>query len=134
MLRAAMLLMLGGLATPALAQPMAMPMRPAGPAGAAADPAMDNLVAMNAHRGFTALQPARPGDQARADAILAQVRQVIAPYADVHRSEADGFTPLLPSLVRTHYHFSRRDNFRANQQGFDVTRQDPARIWAVDRD
>ena len=89
---------------------------------AAHDMGMESMGVMNAHMHFTDLQPEQPGDRARAAALLAEVRRVVAPYQDVHRAEADGFTPLLPTLVRRHYHFSRRDNFIAALTGFDPAR------------
>ena len=85
----------------------------------AQDTSMESMGAMGAHMHFTDLQAEKPGDRDRAAAILAEVRRVVAPYADVHRAEADGWTPNLPGFVRRHYHFSRAANFRAALIGFD---------------
>ena len=102
---------------------MAMPMpAPDGAAVGTGDPAMEGMGAMGAHMAFSPLRPERPGDRQRAEAIVARLRQVIAPYEDVHRAEADGFAPNLPGLERRHYHFSRRDNFMQALLGLDVDR------------
>ena len=115
-------LLVAGIPGAAWAQASGDPMGPMTGGGPSADMNMESMGEMNAHMHFTALQPARPGDRERAAAILAEIRRVTARYTDVHAAEADGFTPNFPGFVRTHYHFSRRDNFMAALRQFDPAR------------
>jgi len=61
---------------------------------------------MNPHMFMTALRPANPADQARADQILATLRPAIAKYKDYRVALADGFKIFLPNVPQQHYHFT----------------------------
>ena len=62
---------------------------------------------MNPHMFMTALRPANPADQARADQILATLRPAIAKYKDYRVALADGFKIFLPNVPQQHYHFTK---------------------------
>jgi hypothetical protein len=61
------------------------------------------------HMYMTALKPAKPGDQQKADAIVAAARQAMAPYEDYHKALADGYEIFLPDVPQPQYHFTRYD-------------------------
>src|ERR1700750_3383457 len=46
---------------------------------------------MRPHMKMTALRPAQPGDQQRADAVAAESRKVLAQYTDYKVALQDGF-------------------------------------------
>ena len=41
---------------------------------------------MSGHMYMTALRPAKPGDQAKAAAIVSAAKQAMAPYQDYHKA------------------------------------------------
>lgn len=45
---------------------------------------------MDPHMGMTKMRPPQPGDQARADAILAAAKKAAERYRDYRKAEADG--------------------------------------------
>ena len=57
-----------------------------------AGPASD----MDPHMGMTKLRRPRPGDQARADAIVAAAKKAAVRYRDYRKAEADGYTIFMP--------------------------------------
>lgn len=62
---------------------------------------------MAGHMSMTALRPAKPGDQQKADAIVAAAKQAMAPYEDYHKALADGYEIFLPDVPQPQYHFTR---------------------------
>jgi hypothetical protein len=60
----------------------------------------------SAHMKMTSLRPLRPGDQQRADEILAGARKAMDEYRDYHVALADGFQIFLPNLPQKMYHFT----------------------------
>jgi hypothetical protein len=46
---------------------------------------------MGPHMKMTELRPPKPGDQERADEIVAKLRPAIEKYRDVKAAEADGY-------------------------------------------
>ena len=76
-------------------------------------PGMDHAVAamsghmdMGPHMKMTALRPLQPGDQQRADAVVAEGRKVLAKYTDYKVALDDGFQIFLPNLPQKQYHFT----------------------------
>jgi hypothetical protein len=61
---------------------------------------------MGPHMKLTSLRPVRPGDQERADAVVAAARKVVEHYADYRDALADGFRIFLPNLPQKMYHFT----------------------------
>ena len=47
-----------------------------------------------------------PGDQQKADAVVAAAKSALAPYADYHKALANGFHIFLPNLPQPIYHFT----------------------------
>lgn len=77
---------------------------------------------MDAHMTLTPVRSSRPGDQARADAVVATLRTELAKYRDYRVAQADGFVQFLPNIKQPRYHFTNRANALAAEQGFDPTR------------
>ena len=76
-------------------------------------PGMDHAVAamsghmdMGPHMKMTALRPVQPGDQQRADAVVAASRKAMAKYADYKVALDDGFKIFLPNVPQKQYHFT----------------------------
>ena len=64
---------------------------------------------MAGHMFLTSLRPMQPGDQQKADAVVAEAKQAMEPYRDYHKALADGYRIFLPNVPQAIYHFSRRD-------------------------
>jgi len=61
---------------------------------------------MSAHMYMTALRPANPADEKRAEEILAQLRPAIEKYKDYRVALAEGFQIFMPNIPQPHYHFT----------------------------
>lgn len=64
---------------------------------------------MTGHMFLTTLRPVQPGDQQKADAVVAAAKKAMEPYRDYHKALADGYRIFLPNVPQAIYHFSRRD-------------------------
>jgi hypothetical protein len=89
---------------PDAAKPMAMP------AG------MPHMVG---HMYMTKLRPLQPGDQAKADQIVADAKTAMEPYKDFHKALADGYEIFLPNIPQPQYHFTLAANGLASRNHFD---------------
>ncbi|HEY3675315.1 MAG TPA: hypothetical protein VGK84_04940 [Candidatus Tumulicola sp.] len=79
------------------------------PFGCAARAADSDIPTMRqAHMQMTIRQSQQPGDRARADAILAAARRVMAEYPTVQAAEAAGFTKFLPHIPLPIEHYTKR--------------------------
>jgi hypothetical protein len=58
------------------------------------------------HLRFTMRAPERPGDRARADAIVAALRPALEPYRDYRTAQRDGYEIFLPNVRQPMYHFT----------------------------
>ena len=76
-------------------------------AGVVRVPALEHAESMGAHMSMTRIEPAAPGDQERAAAILAAAKTFAAKYTDYHKAEADGYKVAFPNSQQTLYHFLR---------------------------
>jgi hypothetical protein len=74
---------------------------------------------MAGHMYMTTLRPPQPGDQAKADAIVAAAKTALAPYNDYHKALADGYEIFLPNVPQPQYHFTRLDYGREAWRHFD---------------
>jgi hypothetical protein len=72
-------------------------------APAAAD---EGMAHMAGHMYMTALRPPKPGDQQKADAVLAAARRAMAPYQDYRKALAAGYEIFLPNIPQSQYHFT----------------------------
>lgn len=79
----------------------------------------DLALAMSRHMKMTTLRPIQPGDQQRADAIVAAARKVMERYTDYRKALASGYAILLPGARQSVYHFSRYPDFQENTIHFD---------------
>jgi hypothetical protein len=72
---------------------------------------------MDPHMAITTLGPLQPGDQARADAVLAAAKKAAERYVDYRKAEADGYIIFLPEQQQNVYHFILE--FPGDKEGFD---------------
>jgi len=96
----------------AMANPMSMPQM--------GSTASDQT--MGPHMTLTPVRTSRPGDQARADSVVAALRTVLSKYQDYRVAQADGYEQFLPNVKQPRYHFTNRTNALAAEHGFDPTR------------
>lgn len=95
-------------AAPAWAQGTVQSAPPAHPSTPAASMAEGGMGHMADHMYLTALRPPQPGDQQKADAIVAAAKLAMAPYQDYRKALADGYTIFLPNVPQPQYHFTKR--------------------------
>jgi len=69
---------------------------------------------------MTKLRPLRPGDQARADAIVAAAKKAAQRYRDYRKAEADGYTIFMPEQHQNVYHFIRVFSSSDDKDRFDT--------------
>jgi len=79
----------------------------AGLTAAAFDSGQQGVAHMAGHMYMTVLRPAKPGDQQKADAIVAAAKTAMAPYQDYHKALADGYEIFLPNVPQPQYHFTK---------------------------
>jgi hypothetical protein len=79
----------------------------AGLTAAAFDSGQQGMAHMAGHMYMTVLRPAKPGDQQKADAIVAAAKTAMAPYQDYHKALADGYEIFLPNVPQPQYHFTK---------------------------
>jgi hypothetical protein len=91
------------------------------PAGAqTAQPgSMPGMAHMAGHMYLTSLRAMQPGDQQRADAVVAAAKVAMEPYQDYRKALADGFQIFLPHVPQRIYHFTLYDNARKARWTFD---------------
>jgi hypothetical protein len=77
---------------------------------------------MSGHMTMTKLRPVQPGDQARADAIVAAARKTADRYTDYHKALADGYEIFFPRIKQHVYHFTDNANAGRNTRFFDPAR------------
>jgi hypothetical protein len=74
---------------------------------------------MAGHMYMTELKAPKPGDQQRADAIVAAAKTAMEPYQDYHKALADGYEIFLPNLPQPQYHFTKAMNGLEARSHFD---------------
>ncbi len=74
---------------------------------------------MPAHMYMTTLRAPKPGDQQKADGIVAAAKQAIAPYSDYHKALDDGYEIFLPNVPQPQYHFTNAANGLQARSHFD---------------
>ena len=83
---------------------------------------------MGPHMSMTKLRPLAPGDQARADAIVAAAKKAAERYRDYRKAEADGYTIFMPDQRQNVYHFIRESSNLGDKERFDPD-QPPALLY-----
>ncbi len=78
-----------------------------------------SMAGMSAHMHMSSSRPMQPGDQARADAIVAAARQAMEPYKDYRKALADGYRIFLPNIPQPQYHFTKYEYGREAETHFD---------------
>jgi hypothetical protein len=66
-----------------------------------------NMAHMAGHMHMTVLRAPQPGDQQKADALVAAAKAAMAPYQDYHKALADGYEIFLPDVPQAQYHFTK---------------------------
>jgi hypothetical protein len=74
---------------------------------------------MAGHMYMTELKTPKPGDQQRADAIVAAAKTAMEPYQDYQKALADGYAIFLPNLPQPQYHFTKALNGLEARSHFD---------------
>ena len=74
---------------------------------------------MASHMFMTVLRSPQPGDQQKADVIVAAAKTAMAPYQDYHKALADGYKIFLPDLPQAQYHFTKYEYGLAARSQFD---------------
>jgi len=109
----ALSLAVAGAISPAWAQTSAQPVM------AAAGASDTGMAHMAGHMYLTTLRALQPGDQQKADTIVADARLAMAPYQDYRKALADGYTIFLPDVRQPIYHFTRHDYALEARRHFD---------------
>lgn len=63
-------------------------------------------MSMGPHMKMTTLRELKPGDQEKADQVVAAARQAAEKYTDYKTALADGYRIFLPNLPQKQYHFT----------------------------
>lgn len=79
---------------------------PDSPAAQMAHEQMEGAMMESPHMRMTPRQPEQPGDEARADTILTELKASLVRYQDYKVALADGFHIFLPAVKQKVYHFS----------------------------
>lgn len=74
---------------------------------------------MAGHMFMTTPRPLQPGDQQKADSIVAAAKTAMAPYQDYRKALADGYQIFLPNVPQPQYHFTNYKNALAARSHFD---------------
>jgi hypothetical protein len=77
------------------------------------------MAGMAAHMYMTTLRPMQPGDQQKANAIVAAAKEAMEPYRDYHKALDDGYRIFLPNIPQPQYHFTKPENGRQAAHHFD---------------
>ncbi|MDR5728446.1 MAG: hypothetical protein RB191_13545 [Terriglobia bacterium] len=94
------------------------PVQPSMPAASTSD----GMAHMAGHMYLTALRPPQPGDQEKADAIVAAAKLAMAPYQDYHKALADGYHIFLPNIPQPQYHFTNYKYALKARRHFDPSK------------
>jgi hypothetical protein len=81
-----------------------------------------DMAPMAGHMYMTALRSPHPGDQQKAEAIVAAAKSAMAPYQDYHKALADGYEIFLPDLPQAQYHFTKYEYGLEARSHFDANK------------
>jgi len=83
-------------------------------------------MSMGPHMKMTTLRDLKPGDQEKADQVVAAARKAAEKYTDYKIALADGYKVFLPDLPQTQYHFT---NYRyAFEAAFKFNAEHPTSL------
>jgi hypothetical protein len=82
----------------------------------------ESMASMTNHMCITPTRPAQPGDEARAKAVVDQVRKAIERYRDSKKAIADGYIQANPGVDQPQFHFNNDANAKYADVVFDPTR------------
>ncbi len=85
-----------------------------------ATPGGAGMTHMAGHMYMTTLRPPAPGDQQKAEAVVAAAKIAMAPYKDYRKALADGYEIFLQDVPQPQYHFT---NYQFGREAW--TRFDP---------
>lgn len=74
------------------------------------------------HMRMTAIRAPMPGDEERAEKVVASLRTSIEMYKDYHAALAAGYKPFLPNLPQKEYHFTNNWHGFLEAFTFDAAR------------
>ncbi len=80
---------------------------------------MKGMAHMAGHMYMTTLRPRKPGDQAKANAIVIAAKAAMQPYEDYRNALADGYQIFLPNVPQPLYHFTKAEYGREAWRHFD---------------
>lgn len=78
-----------------------------------------SMAAMAGHMYVTPLRPMQPGDEQKAEAVVAQVKAAIERYKDYHKALADGYVIANPEVNEPQFHFTKVANVLEAEKHFD---------------
>ncbi len=82
----------------------------------------ESMAAMANHMCLTPMRPKQPGDDAKAKAVVAQVRATMERYRDYKKALADGYVQANPTVDQPQFHFNNDANAKLADSEFDPTR------------
>lgn len=82
----------------------------------------ESMAAMANHMCVTPIRPPQPGDEARAKALVDQVRAAVEKYKDYKKAIADGYVQANPGVDQPQFHFTSDANTKYAEAVFDPTR------------
>jgi len=86
----------------------------------------DRQMSMGPHMKMTSLRELKPGDQEKADQVVAAARKAAEQYSDYKAALADGYKIFLPNLPQRQYHFT---NYRyAFEAAFNFNPEHPTSL------
>lgn len=77
---------------------------------------------MGGHMSMTTLRPVQPGDQQRADAVVAAARRFAEGYTDYRKALAEGYTIFEPDFPQPVYHFTLDSSAYEALRHFDASK------------
>jgi len=81
-----------------------------------------DMAHMSGHMYMTSLRALQPGDQQKADIVVAAAKAAMAPYQDYRKALADGYEIFLPNVPQAQYHFTRYDYAFEARSHFDPSK------------
>lgn len=82
----------------------------------------ESMAAMANHMCITPMRVAQPDDEAKARAVIAQVKATLDKYKDYKKAIADGYLQANPTVDQPQYHFTSDANAKLADTEFDASR------------